>query len=110
MAVYGDVLRYEPMSPLGLWPLRHHLGMVEAVIVLMRLMEKAEAIGPLCSIALQGRPGLLSRFCGKRRRLLEPTLSCPRAQPRGNLSPPSAQARVGGINTFSPVSTLKWGT
>ena len=40
MATYGDALGYEPMPPLGPWPLYRHLGMSEAIMVLMRSMEK----------------------------------------------------------------------
>jgi hypothetical protein len=40
MIKYGSMLRFDPLPPLGPWPLYQHLGMAEAVMVLMRSMEK----------------------------------------------------------------------
>ena len=40
MTRYGEALGFDPLSRLGPWPLYQHLGMQEAVMVLMRSMEK----------------------------------------------------------------------
>ena len=40
MAHYGEVLGLNPMALLGLWPLYQHLGMEEAMMILMPSIEK----------------------------------------------------------------------
>jgi hypothetical protein len=40
MAKYGTVLGYDPLPPLGPFPLYHHGGMAHALMVLMRSTEK----------------------------------------------------------------------
>ena len=40
MARYGLALGFNPMPPLGPWPLYSHLGMKEAMMVLMRSLEQ----------------------------------------------------------------------
>ena len=45
MARYGRALGLSPMPPLGPWPLYSHLGMKEAMMVLMRSMEKGRGGG-----------------------------------------------------------------
>ena len=45
MARYGAVLGFNPMPPLGLWPLYQHLGTKEVVMVLMLSMEKGRGGG-----------------------------------------------------------------
>jgi hypothetical protein len=56
MARYGRMFQYPPMPVLGPWPLYTHLGMDEAVMVLMQSMEKGRGGGMVwSSMALQGR-------------------------------------------------------
>jgi len=45
MARYGAALGFSPMPPLGPWPLYQHLGLKEAMMVLMRSMEKGRGGG-----------------------------------------------------------------
>ena len=45
MARYGRMLGYSPMPILGPWDLHSYLGMNEAVMVLMRSMEKGKTGG-----------------------------------------------------------------
>ncbi len=45
MARYGRMLNYKPMPPLGPWPLYAHLGMAQAVMLLLRSMEKGRGGG-----------------------------------------------------------------
>lgn len=45
MIKYGRVLGFNPMPPLGPWPLGIHHGMKEAILVLMRSMEKGRGGG-----------------------------------------------------------------
>ena len=40
MIKYGHILGLDPLPPLGPWPLRAHLGMLEAIMVVMRSREK----------------------------------------------------------------------
>ena len=40
MTRYGEALGFKPLPKLGPWPLYQHLGMKEAMMVLMRSMEK----------------------------------------------------------------------
>lgn len=39
MERYGDALGFSPFPPLGPWPLGYHLGMLQAMMVVMRSME-----------------------------------------------------------------------
>ena len=40
MIKYGGILRFDPFPPLGPWPLYTHLGMLQALMVVMRSREK----------------------------------------------------------------------
>lgn len=45
MIKYGKMLHFSPMPSLGPWPLYAHLGMKEAIMVLMRSQEKGKGSG-----------------------------------------------------------------
>ena len=55
MARYGEALGFDPMPPLGPWPLYSHLGMKEAMMVLMRSMEQGRNGRVMYSTARRAR-------------------------------------------------------
>ena len=55
MAWYGVALGFEPMPPLGPWPLYLHLEMKEAMMTLMRSMEEGRCGRIMYSMARHAR-------------------------------------------------------